>query len=156
MKRWKRHLQYVPIIVALVVVICVIAGYLCIDVEQKVTLKAEKEVYPLGVTDISCTLYNASIELVRYYTYYSLERLVDGEWESIDDVMLNLRDDWLGGRLRALSSRQLSFHVGYYSYLSEPFDYRIKIRYTTEHYSDLLKGNGIDTEHNAYCYFSVE
>ena len=155
MKSWKRRIQYAPIIIALMIVTVVVTCYFCLDVEQKVILKAENVVYPLGITDVSCTLYNASLQLVRYYLSFSLERLADGEWESVDDVMLDFGDSWLGGKLQAFSSRQLTLHVGYYSYFSEPFDYRIKMHITTENYLDMIKRDYFDTEHTIYCYFSV-
>ena len=157
LKRGKRPRKAVFIIIALVIATGFAIWYFCLDIEQKVTIRAEKDVYPLGITEISVVFRNASLQQVTLWDGYALERLVDGEWLEVDDLKLNIRWTLSGRTLYPwFPPFEMTPYVGMYSYFDEPFDYRIVFEISTAHLWAGLIGEYTSTRHTIYYYFAVE
>lgn len=98
------------------------------DTVMRVTLKAEKETYPPGITSISCTLRNSSFRIINYGEPFVVEHYVNGAWVVVNDNEESLNFELGLKTLFPLSSAKITYPLSWFSSFEDEGDYRIKIQ----------------------------
>lgn len=95
---------------------------------MRVTLKAQKETYPRGVTSVDCTLRNFSFRIISYGDPFVVERYVNGMWVVLNESEERLNFELGLKMLMPFSSVRISFPVSWFSDFDDEGDYRIRIQ----------------------------